>query len=180
VYACPEPHCYYRILMRDEHDYTDHKCPFFGDKKAGWSVTKTLVEQVWDLLDRSLDEIMSPSALPKDYHQAQARAYCRVLAIFMQPIFADEDAIADEARKRYKMRKAGEPYETPGLGSLRYAGLPESPSKPRAKSAPSAPKLSAQEIASIKQAHTSGFFSIEDIATTFKITVDQVNTVIAS
>lgn len=179
VFECPEPYCYYRIRLRSAGDSTDHKCPFAGETRVGWSVTKTLVEQVWDMLDRSIDEIMSPSPLPKEYHQAQARAFCRVLAIFMKPLFADEDAIADEARKRYKMRKAGEPYETIGLGSLRHAGLPGAEDKPRSTSAKAPPPLSAQERAVIKQAASSGMFTNEELSNVYKISLEQVKQIVS-
>ncbi len=181
VFACPEPNCYYRILMRGPDDSTDHRCPFIGDKKVGWSVTKTLVEQVWEMLDQSIDIIKKdpPDQLNGEYSKHQARAYCNVLAIFMKPIFQSSDEIAREGLKRWQMRQSGEDYETPGLGHLRYAGLEDS--KPRAKSGPPAtPSLSEAERTAIVNGFNSGMFTEQELAAAFKVTVDQIKQVVST
>lgn len=124
---CDEPHCFRRLTFKSEseaiRDKETHPCPWWGGQtKVAWSVTKTLVEQMWEKLDLSMDLIKddSQSDLVKHDEKIRARAISEMIAIFMAPFFTDANGVAAEAQKRWKARQAGEDYETPGLGHRRY------------------------------------------------------------
>ena len=87
-----------------------------------WSVTKTLVQQMWDLIDADMSRLKEENVAPeeKDALKIRARAIAECLAIFMVPFFTTSDEIAHEALKRYKAKAAGEEYDSPGMNARRY------------------------------------------------------------
>ena len=101
-------------------DWNNHTCPWGSGTKVAWSVTKTLVEQVWDKADHAVDELSRPNNPSAEYYKAQARAYAECLAIFMTPFLDSPDAVVRELMRRKEARDAGEEYETKGLGHRRY------------------------------------------------------------
>lgn len=136
LFACSNPNCYRRLTFKTiEEAYLDeanHKCPWGIDLKVAWSVTKTLVEQMWDKLDTEMDWIkghhdpetqawtFDPESGPR---KVRARAIAECIQIFMTPFFETANEVAAEAARRHKARVEGDKeYETPGLGSRRYEG----------------------------------------------------------
>lgn len=124
LFECDKPHCNWRRLIKPEeleHEKVNHRCPNqCGETKVSWSVTKTLVQQVWDKLDAAIEGIHEDKVSP-EYHKHRARAFCEVLAIFMVPHFTTADEVGQEAMRRYRAKQEGDlTYETAGLGSRRY------------------------------------------------------------
>lgn len=163
-----------------------------------WSVTRTLVQQMWDLLDEEMNGAMQD--IPGTKIRARAIAEC--VAIFMVPFFTTADEVAKEALKRYKAKQAGEEYETPGIGARKYerpgleskydgwykspdggftsdaaqAGLPAN--KKRGGGVQTVMplkiediKLTEKEQEAIRYMHGSGMFPFEVLATTYGVDV---------
>lgn len=125
VFACPEEHCYYRVLMRNEES-SKHSCPFRGQTTNGWSITMGLVEQIWGFLDESIDIVKSATATEEEKATAgiQARAFCKTLSLFTRPIFVTEDQIGKEGMARWRARQAGDDsYRTKGWLHSKYMTL---------------------------------------------------------
>lgn len=129
LFACSQDNCYRRLTFKTVEealfDEANHACPWGTEYQAGWfDVTQTLVGQLWEKLDNEMDGIMAadPDSSDKMKHSQRARAFAESIAIFMPPFFTTADEVAKEAKRRYDARKAGEDYETPGLGSRRYEG----------------------------------------------------------
>jgi hypothetical protein len=129
LFECDQPNCYRRLTFNSleevEHERVNHKCPYWGgESKVSWSVTKTLVQQMWDMLDETMVHLMEDRGAPEAWkreEKARARAFAECLAIFMRPFFDDADDIAREAARRYRAKKDGDTeYETPGIGMRRY------------------------------------------------------------
>lgn len=134
LFACPEGNCYWRLtvstLEQAQEQERNHNCPHWGGKtKVSWSVTKTLVEQMWEKLDIDMDAIKSfdgktldhESERERDLNKARARAIAECLAIFMKPFFETADDIVREAMRRHAARVAGDAeYATAGIGARRY------------------------------------------------------------
>lgn len=109
-----------------------HGCPRRGPTQFGASVTQTLLEQAWQILDSHMVQVQ---ALSKEHPQrevwmARCRGVAEVIALFMPPHFRTADEVAREAMKRYQAAQSGEPRRTPGLGDLKYTF----PSDPKYKS----------------------------------------------
>ena len=127
LFECDKPNCYRRFTLNSpeevERERQNHKCPYWGgESKVSWSVTKTLVQQMWDLLDDVMNELMdADDPKEKDFYKSRARAIAECIAIFMRPFFETADEIAAEAVRRYKARQSGDTeYETAGIGHRRY------------------------------------------------------------
>jgi hypothetical protein len=126
---CEQPNCYMHMTVNTEeeqaHYLANHKCPYWGgESKVSWSVTKTLVEEMWDMLDETMVHLMEDRDATDSWkreEKARARAFAECLAIFMRPFFDNADDIAREAARRYRAKKEGDiEYETAGLGNRRY------------------------------------------------------------
>lgn len=125
LFECNQPNCFRRLtfktLEQAQLEQTNHKCPWWGgETKVAWSVTQTLVQQMWEKLDLAFQPIAQGMGTEKD--KARARAIAECIAIFMPPFFTTADDVVREAVRRHKADEAGEDYETPGLGSRRYEG----------------------------------------------------------
>lgn len=121
---CSAPNCFRYLTFETreeaEADKLNHPCPWWGGQtKVAWSVTKTLVEKLWDMMDADMDQIASGGPMA-EYHKNHARGLADATALFMRPFFETADDIVREVVKRKKARDAGEEYETPGLGARRY------------------------------------------------------------
>ena len=135
---CTKPNCFMHMTVNTEEEQThylaNHGCPYWGgESKVSWSVTKTLVEELWFKLDDTMSDLMETQRMAQlpdgeknyshalDVLKARARAIAECLAIFMKPFFEDANAIAAEALRRYTARKEGDTeYETAGIGHRRY------------------------------------------------------------
>jgi hypothetical protein len=134
AFACPKPNCYYRVLLRKPSDQ-QHKCPHIGPTTIGWSVTQTLVQKLWGLMDDAMGEFKAvdaediPDPATLEHHKGRLTGLADSLAIFMVPHFDSREGILKEANRRWKAKQRGDAYETPGLNSLRYQPPPGTPNK---------------------------------------------------
>lgn len=176
-------HAAYRTEEAAQVALALHKCPYMSPAKIGLLVSRTLLELSWDDLDEVMDVLMDGN-LDADQLQrfrGEARGMAKILARFMSPHLRTADDIAREAKKRWEARKAGEDYETPGLGHRRQEPPPGAPvraapgpaqpsrtSSPRTK-ASKISSLTDQERAAIKFAAESGMFTHKQLADTYGI-----------
>lgn len=151
-------------------------------------MSQTLLEQAWEDLDEVMDVLMDGN-LDADQVQrfrGEARGMAKLLARFMSPHLRTADDIAREAKRRYDARKAGEQYETPGLGHRRQEPPPGSPVRtapasvsagratgPRTK-ASKISTLSVEERTAIKAALNSGLFEVKQLCDIYKLTPEDV------
>jgi hypothetical protein len=87
----------------------------------------TLVQQLWTKMDEETDKVMREGdGVDTQLFEAKCRArmMAEVLALFMVPHFKTPDECAHEAMRRHRAKKAGEEYETPGVGTQRYVPPP--------------------------------------------------------
>jgi hypothetical protein len=128
LFQCEKPGCYRRLTFNSQEeaqaDQDTHPCPWSGPTKVSWSVTKTLVEQMWEKLDADMAKLRqnydtSPH-LEEEKLKARMRAIAECIAIFMPPFFKSADDVAREALRRYEASQSDTDYETPGLGQRRY------------------------------------------------------------
>lgn len=198
VVTCEKKNCYYSVATKTYEEgvskYQTHTCPYIGGiTHFGWTVTLTTLEKCWIKLDSTMTELMEGKYENDPDEKIRLKGVCRgmaeVLAEFMGPHFRTPDEIAGEAKRRYDAKKAGEDYETPGLGQLRYQA-PSGDNKyaVTAKSnggiqrnpAPSpVHKFTEDEVGSIKFAHESGMFTVDQLAKTYKVKADVINKVLA-
>lgn len=182
VAKCPAPMCFYSVSAKTETEadirLKTHTCPWYGggNTTLSWGVMSDhFLKPIWEKLDKAVDELMAhrgEDPLPPGYvdhdltrYEGTARGIAEALAILMPPFFTTGDEIVREAMVRYKKRKAGEEYETPGIGRLKFAqppgaelitasGLPRTPEYD-----PTAPKhrLPEEAVKKILAATAAGF-----------------------
>jgi hypothetical protein len=155
---CPVRYCYYAVCATTEEQarqkLRDHKCPYSGGTtKIGWSMTKTLVEKVWDRADELYAQLqdfkerfVDAETSPRVFCPVRGgvKELCWTLSIFMVPHFTTPKEVADELARRYDAKKNGDTdYQTAGLGELRYSPPPGTPYKYRGTEASQPPKQSA-------------------------------------
>lgn len=188
--SCPAPLCFYnggyKTELQARRVQETHPCPWFGGGTTtiSWGVmSDQFLQFIWKDLDEIMDVLMvteTPSEERVEW-QGRARGLAQALAILMPPFFHDPDEIAQEALVRWEKKQAGEEYETPGIGRLRFqsppgadvmtpAGLyrvsPEhDPTLPKR---PPAHSLSDQDIAAIRKA--KDHFPIAALATAYGVT----------
>lgn len=196
---CDHPQCVYLVSAASSVEATQrletHPCPHLGGPTTlGYSVTLSILEKCWIKLDAVLVELKEGNYDGQPDEKVRLRGVCRgmaeVIAEFMHPHFTDADAVAAEAGRRYEAKLKGEPYETLGLGHLKYAGprmdernpgrfpvsadrMPPKPDKP-------AHNFTEEEVGSIKFAHESGMFTVEQLAKTYKVKSEVIELVIKS
>jgi hypothetical protein len=154
-------------------------------RKVNMDAGESLLFRTWELLDSKVDIIMAPP--PGDdaaviAARCQARGICETLAILMQPFITDADDAVRHAIKRWHARKNGTYHEVPGLsehiwdptknwdGSDRVlAGA-----KPQAKVRRLGKQLSPEEKVSVKSALEAGMFTPQQLADTFKVSLQQI------
>lgn len=183
IFSCPKKGCYWHVAAASEHhamkERDTHPCPWpGGETKVSWSVAKTLVEQMWEMLDVEFS-VLAAEDFKNEVRKARARAIAECIALFMKPHFVTADDVIREAKKRHEN---GEEYETPGLGSRRYETEPPYTTgavKPR-RSAPKPPapkpakQLDEQTAKAIRFALESKMFTPEELAKTYSISVEDV------
>lgn len=190
LHTCDEPWCRWRVTSKTPEPLP-HRCPWYGGTtRIAWSITVTLVEQMWHRLDSIMDELAllpknTAEMDPEEYREheifeanlkGKARGVAEMIAIFMNPHFTDANEVAREAKRRADARaRQDESYETAGLGQRRYEHPPsvtaEDAVKYKREPAPK-PILSPDEITKMKRAY--GSFPPDLLAKTFGITVEQV------
>lgn len=144
-------------------------------------MSEQFVKPIWSFLDAAMDVIKSEqldaiSADNRERAKQEARAYANVLAVLMPPFFSHPDEIAREAMVRWQKRKAGEDYETPGMGRLRYkppnttlttAGLPKTDTSIQMTT--KVIELDDATQKGIKAALESGLFTAKQLAATYSV-----------
>lgn len=125
IYECRKKFCTFRVTNDVPGvDPTRHKCPYLGGETVIRSYM-SLLSQLWDELDEvTLRIIESKDSLQPEeltHLKGQAVGLAKAIVIFHRPFF-DEGvkAVSQEALRRYKAKKAGESYETVGLGSRKF------------------------------------------------------------
>lgn len=157
-----------------------------------------LLFDLWQLLQSKVKIILGDGdreGTDDDVRNAQQKAryegrgIAEALAILMKPFVADADAVVRHAVKFYKDNS----YEVPGLGAHLWNPLynPDGsyrtpvPDAPKARTRPAVkapvkppkPKLSEADVTFIKA--SSEMFSKEDLAGMFKVSVAEVESVLA-
>jgi hypothetical protein len=186
IVRCDQPGCFYFVSAKNHTEgvtaLTTHTCPHTGGPtRQGLMMSKTILENAWIKLDALLETILDDNLEEEDRKalRNQCRGMAEVLAMFMSPHFTTGDEVSREAKRRYNSKKAGEPVETPGLGSLRLAPPPGTPSKYTTAAAPKpAHKLTDTEVAAIKNALAAGW-DAGDLAKVYKVSEDIIKSVAA-
>lgn len=127
--CCPAPLCFfsgrYEFQATARKMQEAHPCPWFGGGTTtiSWGIMSSqFLSPLWTELDRLVDFVMDESNDSTERGKAaeRARGLAFALATFMPPFFNTVDEISHESLVRWEKRKAGEDYETPGLGRLRF------------------------------------------------------------
>lgn len=153
---CHKNYCFFSATMKTYEEAQrwdkEHSCPYGATVKFGASVTASILEKAWALLDQYTGTIQ---ALAKDHPErpiwvAKAQGVAEVLALFMPPHYRTVNEISREALARYRDAQEGKAHETRGLGALKYT-FPDDPKykRPEAKAAHEKEKAAkgTQEIA---------------------------------
>lgn len=135
-FNCPAPLCFYHGGYTDEimanKMQETHTCPWFGGGKTtlSWGIMSDMfLVPIWKKLDDAVDDLMAyKNGEGDDYveniklgrKEGTCRGLAEALADLMPPFFHTGDEVVQEAMVRYEKRQAGEDYETPGLGRLRF------------------------------------------------------------
>ena len=140
--ACPAPMCFFRGAYADEgmarKMQETHTCPWFagGTTTLSWGVMSDhFLKPIWQRLDDVVDALMAeksktPEERGHEYElerelAGKARGLAEALCILMPPFFSTSDEIAHEAIVRREHRLAGNDYETPGVGRLKFKVPPK-------------------------------------------------------
>lgn len=87
---------------------------------------KSLLEKLWDELDAVVKQIFewdktdSFAADGLIKLKGEAIGLAKAITVFHQPFFTEVGAVSKEAAHRYKMKKAGEAYQTIGIAERRF------------------------------------------------------------
>jgi hypothetical protein len=170
-----------------------HTCPTLPHRNELPTGRSTL-EKLWDEMDdvtAALIEKREYNGMSGDQLTGYAKGIAFNLSMFTHPYFHSIKEISKEAGARYKMSKGTIPWRpTP---SYRYNPLPltanvvqTTPAEKRTpaarkKNAPApAPKvnLEASAVAAIRAAGASGMFTVDELASMYKATPQQVQEII--
>jgi hypothetical protein len=126
---CPAPLCFfvgsYEFEASARKAQETHQCPWFGGGTTtiSWGIMSSqFLSPMWAELDRLVDFVKKEDEDPAERGKAsqQAKGLAFALATLMPPFFSTVEEISHEALVRWEKRQAGEDYETPGLGRLRF------------------------------------------------------------
>lgn len=170
-----------------------------GERKTVLEVAghATVLERLWAELDTTMDSLMNVASVPNadgrqvELIRTKARTQAETLAMLMSPFFNTADEIAREAKKRYDARKKGDTaYVTPGIAGEEYVPpqpsissrttadksdkAPKSGQAARAARGRTGKKLPSEALPTIKQAITSGMFTLEQIAKSYGLSEVEV------
>ena len=173
IFKCAQPYCYYAVSCQDEATGISrrdtHKCPQTGAIHFGASVTRTLIEQCWDMADDAYAKLqVCEDPIKLEQLRGELKGISKTIAIFMPPFFRTMQEVAEEIRKRFTMKDAGQSYETRGLGHRQFEFEKV---KPPTVASRAQKVLSEQEIKAIRFASESGMFTPENLAETYSVTV---------
>jgi len=134
IMTCTHPDCVTRLASRDlDHalwQWNTHLCPWRYDTSEriqNLKNSKSLFTLQWEELDRTVAEFMklnaalaaSEATVEESSRALELRgaisAHAFHVHLWMQPIFADTEAVKHEAMKRYKLHAHSEPTSTPGV-----------------------------------------------------------------
>lgn len=191
IMTCSEPNCVTRLASRSaEHaqwQWDTHLCPWTYDTSERIQFvknSKSLFALQFAELDRCIEEFMDPETSSPEL-KAAITAHAFHIRLWMQPIFADIEAVKREGMKRYRLHETGEPTETPGVDYDWRPGTPTLPgSKPVPVSAMPAQTISVSALdqdkrAKVMKMHKSGNFELPVIASLTGLTQRQVADIIA-
>lgn len=180
-----------------------HKCPYMQPAKEGLLVSRTLLEETWEILDDVVKTLMEGNldAEQKLRFQGEARGVAKVIQLFMKIYFSDVNAVSAEAKRRYEAARDGREYYTQGLGpratefppgfrkeadaaaarmasagattGARASARAQRATGPRTK-ASKISTLSAEERTAIKAALDSGLFEVKQLCDIYKLTPEDV------
>lgn len=131
--ACPAPLCFLQGAYPDEgmaqKMQETHTCPWYGGGKTtlSWGIMSDMfLAPIWADLDGLMDVIKSEDYSDEERQRCKsaARGMAQALAHLMPPFFHTWEEVATEAQVRWQKRQAGEDYETPGIGRLRFKTPP--------------------------------------------------------
>jgi hypothetical protein len=184
LWACPVEACDLQVLTPNATP-VDHACPHYGiEIRISWMAHgPSLLSQLWSEMDELTALLLVGQTTPEESLKAQGRArgVAFSLSLFMAPHLRTEDEVVAEAVKRYQMKQAGEPYETPGLGARIYEPPPgenkysEGPSRTRGAVKPQdawRTKLDPDVVATIKKST----FPVDMLAQVYSLTQAQIRT----
>lgn len=171
----------------------EHKCPTPPARNEIPSGRSTL-EKTWDELDdvtRALICNTEYNGMSGDTLKGYAKGVAFTLSMMTHPFYRTIRDIAQEARQRYLMAEGTVPYRptpsyrynpmptpTPGVISTVPAAKAPPARKVAAKKTPATTaEISADKIAAVKAAKSSGMFSNTDIATMYQLTEQQVESI---
>lgn len=162
-----------------------HQCPYYGgETRISWEIViTTLVERMWEMADEGYEKLITATE-PDDKLKGELRGYAEMIALFMSPYFKSANEIVHEVVKRWKMKEAGERYETPGIGARMYETPPNEPNKyarvSQATKPPPEPivhvskqtkhNLSDSDCATIRETMQAGMMTAEMMAPAFGVT----------
>jgi hypothetical protein len=159
-----------------------HPYPFKQFEDEEMNVGRHLLLETWQLLDSKVNLIMEDTlnaAPEKSAAKNEARGIAEVLAMFMKPFFESADDIVREAVKRHK---GGPDHETPGLAEklwsphTKWDGTPFDENKQKKSKS----KLSDSDVQSIKDGIASGILDEKACASIFKVSIDEIKSVLSS
>lgn len=146
-------------------------------RSVGVMQKEPTIFSLWELLMTKVEVIMAEpngvadNALEADRREIakhQARGIAEVLALLMKPFITDADTVVRHAVKRYK----NPDHEVPGLGMTLWDPFVHTSVKLK-KPEPTV-HLTPEQIASLGEAYNSGMFKAEELASSFKVSVDFV------
>jgi hypothetical protein len=216
---CEEPNCWYRHAAKTKEEgeasLAKHPCPY-ATPSRGFLVPISAVGKMWEKYDAAIAELMEGNYPPvtiadpvsdddagqhevENPEKVRLKGVCRgmaeMLAEVMSPHFKTPDEIVGEGVRRYKAKKAGEQYETPGLGGLAFAkqrslewkegvnkagGTPVKSATPAQTKINPLDKFKPEEIKAIKAAKDMGMMDEAQLAKMYKVTEAVIKAVLES
>jgi hypothetical protein len=173
VVKCSGPHCTLAVACKTSEEALaledSHTCPHInGVSHYAWSITVTLVEELWQKLDEGYARLLRPdgTALEREFVKGRLRGLAEATCIFMKPHFTNPDDIVREVVKR---RQSGPDYETPGLGQRRYEAPPGTV-HPQRESVTARPEVDQSTLKAIHNGHEAGMTLVQ-LGNIFKMSV---------
>ncbi len=155
-------------------------------RKIEMSHPEPLLFSLWELLQSKMQVIMEyqpdddmVKASARERAKNEARGIAEALAILMKPFIDNADDVARHAARYYKDNT----YDVPGLGTHLWDPMMNPDGTPRTqvsepKAAPArrmlGKKLTEAEAVAVKQALTSGMFTVAQLAEVYKVSAVEI------